>query len=331
MTTYDHITTLLLADHFKSFISVIINMGTNSPEALSKMLLMLPDSPYYKPVKNKPYKPLYDKHILYGIFGGNAWSTPVSDEEAIERLAERCAREYSTGGASPHICHAAPPPIDSALFNSLRNLYQNHAAQAIAFLLSRATNEVLREFCNAFLDPEELATRAQVDIIVRRIESDGMMTGNLGRYLIYTKKGDDEERLLKFKHQPSCAYLLMYLIDRKQKKGTLTPIAVHENAKEFAHLYHQVYDISDEALSHRLENLEYRKDRQGYFRAGRLKEVIYDIRLRLQERFALYDESFFPYAMTANSHLAVSPKMIHFVGEAEELAEQFRFKNIHWR
>lgn len=316
---------------YDSFREAITNLALNAPQTLSDLLLELPRTPGYVSCVEKPYKPLDDKPIL-GIGGGGGFRR-LSDEEAIERLAVRSAKQHLCVSSQMEIRSGAQPLYsDRDLSQTVHNLFSNHAAEAILFLLRQVEPEQQREFFKAFLSPENLAGYAHVDIIVRRIEHDGMMSGNRGRYLIYTSKDGSEEQLLKFTHQASCVYYLMFLIDRKQKEGILGPIDIVDNSMAFYALYRQVYDISDDDLFRRIENLKQRRDEHGYYRVGRLKETIYDIRKRVQERFVDYDESFLPYVMTANTHLAVSPDRIQFVGEAGHLLEENRFNNYNsWR
>lgn len=329
----NHYTNSILdVNDLSAFREKITNMAINAPEILSPLLLELPQTPGYIQIVKEPYRMLYDFYMIYGIDGGGRRSIPVSDEEAIERLAERSAKMHiKNDGDELDKPRLFAPYVDFDLNRTIRNLFENRAAEAITFLLSQAEPDVQRKFYNAFLNPNELARLAHVDIIVLPIESEGMMSGNRGRFLIYTSKDGNEEQLLKFTHQASCVYFLMYLIDRKQKAGVLSPIEIRENKEAFAHLYQRVYDITDDDLQKRISDLEYRKDKGGNIRTGRLKEIIYDIRKRLQERFNEYDESFFPYAMTANSHLAIAPERIHFVGTAEHLLEEHIFINLPWK
>jgi len=53
----------------------------------------------------------------------------------------------------------------------------------------------------------------------------------------------------------------------------------------------------------------------------RARECIYDIRKCLQKNFAAYKESYFPYAMTATSHLTIDSSKIVFADDAKELLD----------
>ena len=68
-----------------------------------------------------------------------------------------------------------------------------------------------------------------------------------------------------------------------------------------------------------------RENRHGEIRAGRVNEVIYDIKKQVAQAFTAYDESCRPYVMTARSHLTVNPDRIHFEDEAEELLVMYSF------
>ena len=198
-------------------------------------------------------------------------------------------------------------------------MYQCEAARAILFLLKRADEETVREFALSYLGQEHAAQIATVDIIVRENEPQNIR-GNLGHYVIYTRKGaDGEEQLLKFTNQSSTVYYLMFLIHRCQPNRLMPYAELRSNFNQFLELYKQVYDEHLQDFYQRASNLLYRKDESGKMRAGRLHEIIYDIRKHLEERFADYGESFQPYAMTAKQHLTIGAEHIHFEGEAQRL------------
>ncbi|MBQ7494589.1 MAG: hypothetical protein IJT75_02305 [Bacteroidaceae bacterium] len=109
-------------------------------------------------------------------------------------------------------------------------------------------------------------------------------------------------------------------IRRLPLEDVIPPLKLRKNRVPFMELYQKVYDIDSQKLSKRYQQLLYRED-HGHLRVGREAECIYDIRQHLQEAFAGYNESFFPYAMTAYSHLAIGADHIHFEGEARRLLE----------
>ena len=201
----------------------------------------------------------------------------------------------------------------------LRDLYESDAVNAIMFLLKRADDDTIRHFAKCHLGNEMSLLHATVDIIVRKNDNLERMTGNIGRYIIYTRKGKDgEEKLLKFTNQASTVYYLMFLIGRCQQDRLLPFVELRMNLEPFLELYRQVYDEPETTLLYKFKHLLQRTE-SGRIRAGRLHEIVYDIRKHLALRFDEYDETYLPYAMTAREHLTVSPDHIYFEGDAAQL------------
>ena len=201
----------------------------------------------------------------------------------------------------------------------LRELYDNkYFVFALMSLLRKADTDTIKQFADSYLG-QGVTSYANVDIVVRRNDGLERMTGNIGRYIIYTRKGKDgEEKLLKFTNQASTVYYLMFLISRCQQDCP-TFVELRKNRDSFLELYRQVYDEPDSTLVYKYTNLLQREDKNGVKHAGRLHEIIFDIRKHLAYRFEDYDETFLPYAMTARQHLTVSADHIYFEGEARQL------------
>ena len=102
----------------------------------------------------------------------------------------------------------------------------------------------------------------------------------------------------------------------------LEPLSLGTNREEFMNLYHEVYDIPQSTLEDRFKKLLYREE-SGRERAGRLRELIYDIRKHVEAVLDLFDESAAPYVMTAFRHLTIGRG--HIVFEDDELLKH-RFK-----
>lgn len=294
------------------FRKAIVNLAINDPEAFQLLMLNLPHLRGYRRWVN-PYVSLYNKRVSYGwIGGGHTEIEPVSDEEAIERFIERSAKERADG-----ILHEQELRISGRLFidskieEVVKDLQCNDAIKAIVFLLENTTDDIRQKFWDNFLNPEELAKRAHADIIVRRIENDGMMKGNLGRYLIYAHKDGYGEQQLHFTHQASCVYYLMFLISRHQQEGFLLPLDLMANKKVFMALYHEVYDITEDKLRKRFQELIFREEGNN-LRAGRTKQLIYDIKKQVTDCFMEFDENPSPYVMTSFRHLEIEPNHILF-------------------
>ena len=203
----------------------------------------------------------------------------------------------------------------------LRDLYESDAVNAIMFLLKRADDETIRRFAKCHLGNEASLLHAVVDIIVRKNDNLERMTGNIGHYIIYTCKGKDgEEKLLKFTNQASTVYYLMFLIGRCHQDRLLPFVELRMNQEPFLELYRQVYDEHETTLLYKFKTLLQREE-SGRIRAGRLHEIVYDIRKHLDERFKDYGEDFRPYAMTASHHLTIGAEHIYFEGEAKQLLQ----------
>jgi len=245
------------------------------------------------------------------IMGEGKWASSkyASLDDRLEWLVCQCAEDWLSQQRS------------TELERALRTLYDANAARAILFLLSEASEETISRFAHTFLDPDHLSNKASVDVIVRKIEDERLTRGNIGRYLIFTRK-HGEETILKLTNQASCVYYIMYLVDRKQHSESRLPVLnLSSNMKQFTKLYNLIYDISPADLIRRFQRLLYREDALGMKRVGRERECISDIRKHLQENFSAYGESFFPYAMTAHSHLTVSPEKIVFESETQKLLD----------
>lgn len=285
---------------FETFCKTIRNMAFNDSELCFDLLWELQRYPVYR----------HDRHVWDSVapvrYAGltRAQQSAYEEEELITMFLARCGE-------------------GKKVVDVLRRLFDNHAAEAIQFLLERADEETIARFSSTFLDPMDLAHKATVKIVVRRPSKLLRLTKNTGNYLIYTQKDDGKEMPLKFTHQASFVYYLMFLIDRykKTEPPVLPMLRLNGNTEAFEKLYHLVYDIKPEELAKKIQTLLYRKDAYGKMRVGRERECIYDIRKCLQKNFAAYKESYFPYAMTATSHLTIDSSKIVFADDAKELLD----------
>ncbi len=288
------------AADFEIFCKTLRNMAFNDSELCFDLLWKLKRYPVYR----------HDRHVWDSVMPvrytgfSKAHFSAYEEEELITMFLARCGEGRD-------------------VVDVLRRLFDNHAAEAIQFLLERADAETVSRFSSTFLDPMDLAHKATVKIVVRRTGKLIRLTKNSGRYQVFTQKGEEKEMPLKFTHQASLVYYLMYLIDRYQKPDpTILPVLkLNGNVEMFEKLYHLVYDIKAEDLSRKIQTLLYREDDYGRMRVGRERECIYDIRKCLQKNFAAYKESYFPYAMTATSHLTIGNDKIVFAEDAMELLE----------
>lgn len=329
------------------FRSAIMNLAVNSPDEFYRLLTDIRQSPAYNISYDRvehPFERLYDRHVSFGVNGEVESLVPVSDEKALERFAQRSAADYAkavqgkqeeirrfsrrggmpSGGADRKFVIKRECPshiIDQDLEDVIFRLHRSRAAEAVIFLLEHAIPDVRKAFIDNFLSPEELAQRAEVDIVVRPIKDNNLIRGNLGRYAIFARK-NSEEIMLRFTHQASCVYYLMFLVSRRQGYGVLEPLSLGANREEFMNLYHEVYDIPQSTLEDRFKKLLYREE-NGRERIGRVRELIYDIRKHVEAVLDLFDESAAPYVMTAFRHLTIGRG--HIVFEGDELLKH-RFK-----
>lgn len=288
------------AGNFERFCKTIQNIAFNDSELCFDLLWKLQKYPVYR----------HDRHVWdsvvpvrYAGFSRTHLSA-YEEEELITMFLARCGEGQD-------------------VVDVLRRLFDNHAAEAIQFLLERADKDTISRFSSTFLDPMDLAHKATVKIVVRRSKKLLRLTKNSGRYQIFTQKDGGKEVPLKFTHQASLVYYLMYLINRNQnpEPPILPVLKLNGNIETFEKLYHLVYDIQQEELSKKIQTLLYREDAYGRMRVGRERECIYDIRKCLQKNFAAYEESYFPYAMTSTSHLTIGSEKIVFADDARELLD----------
>ena len=320
------------AESYSLFRQTILNMSVNNPELcagllneISKLSEFCYLSDYcYCDIRGVLSKEQVSEHICRNVFSSeitNEFShhprkekeNTSSWEDDVNAFVQDCIKHRISNETHYR---------DNKVEDILRSLYDRNAAKAIAYLLHRANDETIHQFANTFLEPERLANQASVKIIVRPIDDERNMRGNKGRYLICTLKENDEEQVLHFTNQASCVYYLMFIIDRYKNMESIIPsLKLSNNISEFSGLYRKVYDITPETLNERIHRLLFRHVTADIMRAGRERECICDIRKHLDEAFNRYNESYFPYAMTANTHLTVPRKNIVFAEGAEELLE----------
>lgn len=300
MNQHSDIRQFFQAGDFELFCKTIQNIAFNDSELCFDLLWELQRYPVYR----------HDRHVWDSVapvrYAGfsKAHFSAYEEKELITMFLARCGEGKD-------------------VVDVLRRLFDNHAAEAIQFLLERADEETIARFSSTFLDPMDLAHKATVKIVVRRTKKLLRLTKNSGHYQVFTQKEGEKELPLKFTHQASLVYYLMYLIDRRQKPNPsiLPVLKLNGNVETFEKLYHLVYDIKPEDLSKKIQTLLYREDAYGRMRVGRERECVYDIRKCLQKNFAAYKESYFPYAMTATSHLTIDCDKIVFADDAKELLD----------
>lgn len=192
---------------------------------------------------------------------------------------------------------------------------------AMKFLLDNAEPSVLARFVGDYLTPRSLTSRSKARVVVRQTPDKVKRTGNMGSYALFIRHHDGEEQLVRFTNQASTIYYLMYLIDRRQNTGELDALSLHRNETPFKQLYRMVYDrVNDDVLDCRYQSLLRRKV-DNHYRVGRQNAIILDIRKHLGQLFAACGENYQPFAMTAHTHLSITPDHIVFDGDADRLLD----------
>ncbi len=213
----------------------------------------------------------------------------------------------------------SPDTMDKQVISILNELYGISLARAIKFLFDNVEETVKRRFANTYMKAETLAEHVTSFIEIEATSPADRLTPNIGRYAISVCSHDGRKLQLHFSNQVSTIYYLMYLIDRKQKSGTLPVIDLARNKSTFVSLYHAVYDkISHTAAQLKHQQLLYRVA-NGKIRAGYKSKIECDIRHQLTLALSELGDSHVPYGMSCHRHLTISPEMIVFVGEAKRL------------
>lgn len=232
------------------------------------------------------------------------------EEKAIDDFVSLCSLAQQPGNKQ----------AEHLVETFLRDLYQSDLASHIMFLLMHVDKPCLRQFAQTKLGVSNAAWFCTVDIVVRKTD-DNLVHGNTGHYTIFTRSKEGSEQPLHFTHQPSTVYYLMFLICRCQTHRLLPHFEFRHNMYAFFKIYRLVYDEPEAAIHAIFKKLLYREDQFGQLRAGRLHEIVYDIRQQLEQRFNEYGENYQPYAIGAREELTVGAEHIYFEGEAQRMLE----------
>ena len=216
-------------------------------------------------------------------------------------------------------CRQTQEEVDKGVTTILNELYGVSLARGIKFLLDNVEEKVKRRFVFTYMAPETLACHVTSFIEVEATSKEERLTPNIGRFAISVCTVDGEKKRLRFANQVSTVYFLMYLINRKQKSGTLPVIDLARNKSTFVSLYHAVYDkITHTNAQLRHQQLLYSVV-DGKIRAGRKAAIENDIRTQLKQAFASTNDSPIPYGMSSHRNLTISPDKIIFKDEARRL------------
>ncbi len=320
-------------DSYQSFRDSLVNLAVNNPMLCGEILTKVNEIKNYQ-----NWEKWHEWRILisqsmehhthvppFGEFEVSRWTgrpTEPELDDGIVRFLEWCSERKKEKGDNGF----NTDPVSLKLDEFLRDFYGKEAGKIIEFLLERASPEVRQEVAANYFDPDYMGRIASVDIIVKKNGKWGRW-GNQGKYQIYTRKGaNGEETLLKFTHQVSAVYYILYLIDCVNNfkiyddiSRKLPPIPLHLNKSAFIEIYDNVYGQSLSKIDERYHKLLYREDELGRIRVGRESETASDIRKTLAKVFEKYNESYVPYTMNSLKHLNISPEHIIFDGEAKDL------------
>ena len=320
-------------DSYQSFRDSLVNLAVNNPMLCGEILTQVNEIKQYQDWdKWHEWKILssqsMDHHTPvppFGEYEPSPWmERPVEPEldDGIVRFLEWCSeRKKEKGGDGLNA-----DPVSQKLDEFLRDFYGKEAGKIIEFLLKKASPEVRQEVAANYFDADYMGRIATVDIVIKKSGIWGRW-GNQGKYQIYTRKGaKGEETLLKFTHQVSAVYYLLYLIDCVNNfkmyddvSRKLPPIPLYRNKPAFVEIYVKVYGLSLSKIDERYRKLLYREDELGRMRVGRESETTSDIRKTLAKVFEKYNESYVPYTMNSQKHLNISPERIKFDGDAKDL------------
>lgn len=240
----------------------------------------------------------------------------------IENFVDLCNAVYNKDG-EPDLLKMADKVVDRLL----NEICSRNEAKMVNFVREHSQDRTFfKNFVYECLDPEQLSTRAQVTIYVRRKSREEAVSKNLGHYRLFTEKGG-VQKPLKFGRELSNVYMLMYLIDHVKEPDRRLPIDLRRNVDEFKRLYRDLFRdfSSDDRIQDVVSEYFHRTDRYGNLRSGRKSEYIDAIRKTMQEQFEEYNESYLPYIMTGSSHLHVPIEKIVFEEDAKEALLSYNF------
>lgn len=246
----------------------------------------------------------------------------ASEDNLIENFVNLCNAIYNKEGDAVQLKNA-----NKVVEKILKNICNTNEAKMVNFVREHSQDRTFfKNFVYECLDPEQLSTKAQVTIYVRRKSKEEAISKNLGHYRFFTEKGG-VQKPLKFGRELSNVYMLMYLIDHVKEPMRKQPIDLKRNIDEFKRLYRDLFkDFSnDDRIKDVVSEYFHRTDKYGNLRSGRKSEYIDAIRKTMQEQFEEYNESYLPYIMTGNTHLHIPVDKIVFDEDAKEALLSYNF------
>lgn len=246
----------------------------------------------------------------------------ASRHDFIENFVDLCNAIYNKEGKPDQLKMA-----DKIVDRLLNEICNQNEAKMVNFVREHSQDRTFfKNFVYECLDPEQLSTKAQVTIYVRRKSKEEAISKNLGHYRFFTEKGG-VQKPLKFGRELSNVYMLMYLIDHVKEPIRKQPIDLKRNIDEFKRLYRDLFKefSNDDRIKDIVSEYFHRTDKYGNMRSGRKSEYIDAIRKTMQEQFEEYNESYLPYIMTGSSHLHVPVEKIVFEEDAKEALLSYNF------
>ena len=293
--------------------SPMIDLAVNNPDLCVALLKhIFPEHPS----ENNPLDCLEQFYWPYGEDG------QADTDWKFKRFVQLCAQYYTEEDCGSHF-RLELSACEEMLDRVIKEMVRTEIQRVFRTMLWKAEVGDVEMLARSLMSTDELAKLASADVIVSKNRFP--QRGNLGRYVVTLRIRENVRPVLRFTNKSSMIYYLMLLIDRKQRTGKLTALSLKNNKDAFVKLYECVYnDISLAKIIQRVSDLILRKS-DDRIRVGRLNEIIFDIRKHLEEVFRNTGESFYPYAMTADTHLTVSPTRIYFEGDAQKLLDVFHF------
>lgn len=246
----------------------------------------------------------------------------ASEDNLIENFVNLCNAIYNKEGDAVQLKNA-----NKVVEKILKNICNTNEAKMVNFVREHSQDRTFfKNFVYECLDPEQLSTKAQVTIYVKKRLKEEETTKTLGHYRLFTSKGGDY-KLLQFPNGPCNVYMFMYLINHFKTPERKQPIDLKRNQDEFKKLYHDIFfGIKDtKEIDKAVREIFIRENKDGSLRSGRNAEYIKKIREVMQKQFEEYDESYLPYIMTGNTHLHIPVDKIVFDEDVKEALLSYNF------
>lgn len=220
-------------------------------------------------------------------------------ENWVENFVLLCNIIYNNEGDTKYLRTA-----DKAINDLLKRICNQRERKMVDFWRKHSPDRgMFKKFIYECMDPNELAKKATVQILIRRRKQEDAVDSKkktFGNYLIFTVK-NGKEKLLDLRETPIYIYMLMYLINHVQEPARKTPLDLFTNKQVFENLFKENYgEYHGKDIEKQIQ--EYYK-RPGH--GARRSTWHSTIAAQLQANFEEYGESYLPYGITGLSHMMV--------------------------